>query len=276
MTAPTPQQSASAAAMLSAYLAASSVLRARLLGLVAASYAGQGGYRDAAAAAFVAQAVPAVQAAQQTMAGLTSAYLAHMISSTAGGTAAPVGVPAELLGNLRGVDPAEVYRRPYVQVWTDLSKGKSLDDAVVAGGRRAASLAATDLQMAKTKAAQVVMQDDGRVTGYRRVLVGAHSCALCVLASTRWYSRDDLSPIHNNCDCAVAPLFGGARPSEVPAQQIHDAVARDLGSQYVTAAGKGPINYRDIVVVHDHGEIGPVLTVRGQHWQGPSDIPGVK
>lgn len=280
MTAPTPQQQsqaqpdASTAAMMAAYLGASAALRSRLLAMVAAVYAAQGNYRDAAADAFVAATVPAVQAAQQTMAALTSAYIAHLVAGMAGGTAAPIGVPPEVLSNLRGVDPTEVYRRPYVQVWTDLSQGKSFDDAVAAGGRRAASLAATDLQLAKTKAAQVVMQNDERVTGYRRVLTGPHSCALCVLASTRWYSRGDLSPIHNNCDCAVAPLVGGERPSEVPAQQIHTAVARDLGDKYVKASGKGPISYRDIVVVHDHGEIGPVLTVRGQHFLGPSDIPG--
>ena len=270
MTAPN-----TSAAMLAAYLAATSALRARLLGFVAASYAGQGDYRDAAAAAFVAQTVPAVQAAQQTMASLTSAYLAHMIASTAGGSSAPIGVSADVLSTLRGVDPAEVYRRPYVQVWTDIAQGKDFPAAVAAGGRRAASLAATDLQMAKTKAAQVVMQHDGRVTGYRRVLVGAHSCALCVLASTRWYSRGDLSPIHPACDCAVEPLFGGAQPDEIPAAELHAIVSRDLGANYVSASGaQGPVNYRDIVITHDHGELGPVLGVRGQHFTGPSDIPG--
>lgn len=270
MTAPN-----TSAAMLAAYLAATSALRARLLDFVAASYAGQGDYRDAAAAAFVAQTVPAVQAAQQTMASLTSAYLAHMIASTAGGSSAPLGVSADVLSTLRGVDPAEVYRRPYVQVWTDLAQGKDFPAAVAAGSRRAASLAATDLQMAKTKAAQVVMQHDGRVTGYRRVLVGAHSCALCVLASTRWYSRGDLSPIHPACDCAVEPLFGGAQPDEVPAAELHAVVSRDLGANYVSASGaRGPVNYRDIVITHEHGELGPVLGVRGQHFTGPSDIPG--
>ena len=279
MTAPVDQQTqaqptASTAAMMAAYLAATAALRSRLLAFTAVNFAGQGDYRDAAADAFVAAMVPLVQASQQTMASLTSAYLAHLTSATAGGTTAPVGVPPELLSNLRGVDPAQVYRRPYVQVWTDLSKGKSLDTAVAAGNRRAQSIVATDLQMARTKAAQAVMQNDKRVTGYRRVLVGAHSCALCVLASTRWYSRGDLLPIHPGCDCAIAPLVGGAQPDEIPAAELHAVVSRDLGAQYVKASGAGPVDYREIMVTHEHGEIGPVLGVRGQNFLGPADISG--
>jgi hypothetical protein len=274
VTTPTEQTNTTGAAT-ATYLAAAAALRARLLAYVAALYAAQGNYRDAAAAAFVASAVPAVQAAQQTMAALTSAYLAHLIAATAGGSTTPIGISLDALSSLRGVDPTEVYRRPYVQVWTDLSRGKPFDDAVAAGARRATSLAATDLQLAKTHTAREVMRDDRRVTGYRRVLTGPHSCALCVLASTRWYSRGDLSPIHNNCDCAVEPLFGGARPDEVPAEELHAVIARDLGDKYVSASGRaGPIDYHKILVTHNHGELGPVLTVRDQHFTGPSDIPG--
>ena len=212
MTAPTPQQqtqaqpTASTAAMMAAYLAATAALRSRLLALTAVAFAGQGDYRDAAADAFVAAMVPLVQASQQTMASLTSAYLAHLTSAMAGGTAAPVGVPPEVLSNLRGVDPADVYRRPYVQVWTDLSKGKSLDTAVAAGNRRAQSIVATDLQLAKTRAAGWVMQSDKRVVGYRRVLVGAHSCGMCIVASSVRYHKSNLMPIHPGCVVGSTPV----------------------------------------------------------------------
>jgi hypothetical protein len=195
--------------VLGAYLAATAALRSRLLGAIAVMYAAQGNYRDEAAAAFVAQAVPAVQAAQQTMASLTSGYLAYLVSLAAGGSTRPVAVPASSLTAVRGVDPMEVYRRPYVQVWTNLAQGEAFPDAVVAGAQRAQSLAATDLQLAKTMASQTALRDDSRVTGYRRVLVGAQSCALCVLASTRWYSRGDLLPIHPGCvpDTALIKAF---------------------------------------------------------------------
>lgn len=188
------------AAVLAAYLATSAALRSRLLAIVAAAYAsGTNNYGDAAAAAFVAAAVPAVQAAQRTMASLTSAYLAHLVSAAGGGTSAPVGIPQDALSTLRGVDPAEVYRRPYEQLWTALADGKALPDAVAVGQRRALSLASTDLQLAKTRASQIALTDDRRVVGYRRVLVGTHSCGMCVVASSVRYHKSNLMPIHPGC-----------------------------------------------------------------------------
>ncbi len=277
---------------MAAYLSATAALRSHLLAMVAALYVSQGDYRDAAAASFVGAAVPAVQAAQQTMADLTSAYLAHMVSSAVGGTTAPVGVPAELVRQLRGgIDPAEVYRRPYVQVWTDLSKGKSLGDAVAAGARRAASLASTDLQLAKTAAARQVMHDDRRVVGYRRVLVGAHSCGMCIIASSVRYHKSNLMPIHPGCDCAIAPILGrfdpgrtidsailaeGAAEQALGSQgmklfshndvievgdllsQAHDAVRETFGH---AAADARQIDYRKVIIVREHSELGPMLTV---------------
>lgn len=300
MTAPTdtqPQtpQDAHTAAMMAAYLAATAALRSRLLGIVAATYAGQGNYRDAAAEAFIATVVPLVQAAQQTMGALTAGYLGHLISA-AGGTTAPTAVPHDALSNLRGVDPTEVYRRPYVQVWTDLSQGKSLDDAVAAGSRRAASLAATDLQLAKTRASQIVLTDDRRVVGYRRVLVGAHSCGMCVVASSVRYHKSNLMPIHPGCDCAIAPIMGMYDPGRTIDSAIlsADAQERALGTEGMklfshddvievgdllteahaavreafgsSAADAHRIDYRKVIMVREHGEIGPVLTVADHNF----------
>lgn len=289
-TPPQTAQEASTAAIMTAYLAATAALRSRLLGIVTATYAGQGDYRDAAAGAFVATVVPIMQAAQQTMGALTAAYLSHMIAS-AGGTTAPTAIPRDALSNLRSVDPVEVYRRPYVQLWTDLSRGKSLDDAVAAGERRVTSLVTTDLQLAKTHASQIVLTDDKRVVGYRRVLVGSHSCGMCVVASSVRYHKSNLMPIHPGCDCAVAPIMGLYDPSRTidsamlsaHAQEralgsegmklfghddvievgdllteAHDAVRETFGS---AAADAHRIDYRKVIMVREHGEMGPLLTV---------------
>lgn len=206
MTAPTnpPSQRQvppSAATTAATYLAASTALRSRLLGFVAAQYGAYGDYRDAAAAAFVAAVVPAALAAQQAMASLTSAYLSHVIAAQAGGTYRPPPVPLdEVTGDaLRGVPMDEVYRRPFTSVWIDLSKGKGIEDAARAGAQRAEVIAATDLELARTRMAQRVISADSRVTGYRRVLNGAHSCALCVLASTVRYHKEELMPLHPRC-----------------------------------------------------------------------------
>jgi hypothetical protein len=288
-TAPPPD--ASTAAMTAAYFAATAALRSRLLGFVAMAYAAQGDYRDAAAEAFVLSVVPTVLAAQQVMAGITSAYLAHLIAAAGGGTTTPVGISQDVLSSLRGVDPTEVYRRPYVQVWTELSRGKPLDTAVAAGERRAQSIAATDLQLAKTHAAQEVLSRDHRVVGYRRVLTGATSCGLCVVASTVRYHKRDLLPIHPGCDCAIAPIIGSEDPGrminsailsdtanldnltphgvnvyrhddvlefEGMLDSVHQAV-RDRFGQSATDARS--IDYRKVITVQQHSEIGPILTV---------------
>lgn len=271
MTTPVEQPNITAAAT-AAYLTATATLRTRLLAYVAAVYAAQGDYRDAAAAAFVASVVPAVQAAQQTMASLTSAYLAHLISSASGGSAAPAGIPLEAVSRLRGIDAAEVYRRPYVQVWTDLSHGKPFDAAVVAGERRATNLAVTDLQLAKTHSAREVFSRNSpaAVIGYRRELGGdPHHCALCLLTSSRIYHKAELMPIHPGCSCSPMPVFAGERVPELDPATVHDAIRTQLGDKYVNASGG---NYRDIVVTHDHGELGPVLAVRGQQFTGPPDV----
>jgi hypothetical protein len=248
-----------AAAILATYLAASAALRSRLLALVTSAYAAQGNYYDAAATAFVSSVVPAVQAAQTTMAALTSAYLAHLISAAAGGTTAPVAIPREALSNLRGIDPAEVYRRPYEQVWTALSQGKSLADAVEIGQRRAVSLASTDLQLAKTRASQIAISDDRRVVGYRRVLVGAHSCGLCVVASSVRYRNSDLLPIHPGCVIGSTPVSnvtGTLGNPTLGVNVIKAATRRSYAGKLITiTTARG----QQVTITPNH----PVLTDQG-------------
>lgn len=266
------------AAVAAVYLTATAALRARLLGFVTTAFAGQGDYRDAAAAAFVANVVPMVLAAQQTMVPLTDAYLAHFIATATNTVASPVGIAATSVTGTatRGVNPTEVYRRPYTQVWTDLSRGKTLDQAVAAGQRRAVTIAATDLQLARTRTAQQVLQQSTKhVIGYRRELgPGTHHCAMCLLTSSRIYHKADLMPLHPGCSCTPTPIFRGEEVPEVDPALLHDTVRRDLGDKYVRASGHGPVDYRDIIITRDHGELGPVLAVRGQDFTGPSDIPG--
>jgi hypothetical protein len=230
------------------------------------------------------------------MGSLTAGYLGHLISSSAGGTTAPTAVPLDAFSDLRGVDPTAVYRRPYEQVWTALADGKDFSAAVQAGAQRAGSLAATDLQLAKTRAAQIVLTDDRRVVGYRRVLVGAHSCGMCIVASSVRYHKSNLMPIHPGCDCAIAPIMGTYDPGRTidsailsgSAQeqglgsegmklfghgdvievgdlltQAHDAVRETFGS---AAADAHRIDYRKVIMVRDHGELGPVLTVADHNF----------
>jgi len=259
-----------------AYTAQQAATRTTVLSYLAALWAALTSWRSLDAAAFVAQAVPVITGGQQRTAALTAAYLAHVVRDGGGTPSAPDlgGMSDE---DLRGVPATEVYRRPFTQLWTDLSQGKPLDQAVASAGQRVQSLSATDLQLAKTTASQRILSSSAGVTGYRRVLTGDHSCALCLIASTQRYHRAQLLPIHPQCDCGVLPIFGDHDPGQVIDPDllgaIHDAVATGLGPQYVDSGARSPQDYRKVLITHQHGELGPVLAVRGQKFTGSTDLP---
>lgn len=292
-------------AVVAAYINLVSRARQRVLAALAAQWSQLGSYRDADATKFLASALPLIQAGQQHASALTSGYLATVSGNLTGGSRAPVGVPMDSVTGtaLRGVDPADVYMRPFQQVWYQLSLGKPLDDAVQAGAQRLQAVAGTDLQLATTHTARAVLDQSPHIVGYRRVLTGAENCGLCVIASTQRYHKADLLPIHNFCDCVVAPVVGANDPGQVinssmlttghlPVGQnrqgvdiysadhlldvgdllpaVHSAIKDAFGKS--SADARTAIDYRHVITVHQHGEIGPVLTVKGQKFTGPSAI----
>lgn len=205
-------------------------------------------YRDADIARWVRTVSPVVQAGQVRTAALTDAYLAAYRSEVMGGAVHPVGVPSDVATGARGVPTAEVYARMGPEVWSRLADGLSIDEAIQAGLTRAVKVAATDMQLAKIHAADYVMSADDTVTSYRRVVNGK-TCSLCISAADRTYYRGNLLPIHPGCDCGVQPVYG-ERP---PVVNTSAELADDRG---------------DIEINH-HGELGLVLTVSGQHFEGP-------
>lgn len=86
-----------------------------------------------------------------------------------------------------------------------------------------------------------------------------------------WYSSNN--HIISNCDCGTVPIIGNKDPGqvidEITLEAVHDAIARDLGAQYVDRGARAPLDYRKVVIEHHHGELGAVLGVKGQHVQGP-------
>lgn len=299
------------AAIVANYNTSATSLRTALADAVVQRFDQLTSWRDDDAEAFAAAAAGMVEGAQQAMAAITDAYLAALLSDLLQEDVQPVGV--DLPADLRGVADVDVYRRPFLQIWTDLAGGALLKAAISAGRRRAEGLATTDLQLAKTHASRTVLERQGettgprpggrRVVGYRRVLTGRENCAMCVLASTQRYHVKDLLPIHPACDCAVAPIVG----TQDPGQTINSVTVTE-GAQAVTTTDAGVkvfsgdqlvdigrlleplheeimrrfglsdrggrrIDYRKILTVHEHGEVGPVLAVKGQRFTGPSGIP---
>lgn len=243
-----------------AYVAQVKAIRVRAEAFALARFTA-GEHRDADMERFIAAVVPVILAGRRQVSALTDAYLSRLLSVRSLG---PIDTDA-----LRGVDAREVYARPYQTVWTKLSEGLTYDAAVSAGAARLTDIALADLQLAKTHTTRAVYQSAG-VERYVRTLTGSKNCALCYLASTQTYSSGDLLPIHPGCDCGTRPVGAGDRAAmDRNLTQTHEAVEDRLG---VSDSGGRKPDYRKVLIVREHGELGPVLAVRDQHFTGPGAI----
>lgn len=253
-------------------------IRADVAARVVALWGAYGGLDDASADRFVAAVVPVVEGAQGATAALVAGYMA-VLSRVAIGEAEVIPVrPADVTTEaLRGVPAAEVYRRPIITARTAISEGKSFVEAVAAGQDRLEQIADTDIAMAQRQATLQVVGANDRMTGYRRVLTG-RSCAFCATASTQRYHRRQLAPLHVRCDCGVAPIFGDADPGAVINRKLLKDIkvaAKQGGkgdywtSRHFAVDADGSIKFPE-VKVHQHGELGPVLSAADHKFAGPS------
>lgn len=169
-----------------------------------------------------------------------------------------------------GATDAQVYRRPFVDVYRALDAGKSLTQAIEAGQLRISSIASTDVQLARRNAGFRSISANDKVVGYARTLTGAENCALCYVASTQRYTRGDLMPIHPGCDCGIMPIYGNQDPGqvidEIRLESTHEAIEERFGKTDRSAVGF------EAIQVREHGELGPMLTVADQNFTGPNDI----
>jgi len=273
------QQPDQAAATLAAYQLQSQALRDQIERFIRSLWGSYSEYRQPQMADFARAVTPIVQAGQRNMLSLTIAYLAAVL----GGRVQTVN-PTSVIGAAarNGVDPIEVYQRPFHLVWRQLHdlprREGAIDSAIKSGVERAVSLAQTDLQLTKVQTSQRVLPRNANVVGYRRVLEGPHSCGLCIVASTQRYSTGKLLPIHPGCDCSVEPILGG-QPADLvidPAllSAVHQEIADRFGEANAGARaipGQGGLKYRDVLIEHHHTELGPVLGVRGQDFHDLND-----
>lgn len=287
----------SVTAAVAAYIAAMAKLRATMVATLEGRFRSLGSWRDADAARFQQSVLPLIEGAKITASQLTSGYLQRYMTALAG-SHQPITVnPNQWAGDaLRGVDPADLYQRPFEQLWYQLSQGAPLQDAVDAGINRLQSLATTDIQLAATHTAQQVTTKHTGVVGYRRILTGPYNCGMCIIASTQRYHKADLLPIHPGCDCVVGVILGDQDPGRVinshiltegalssgPNQfgvdiyneehtldagdllpAVHQSVKDTLGK---FAPDGTSIDYRKLILVRNNTEIGPVLTVKGEKF----------
>lgn len=257
------------------YNTAVHVVRQRVETFARMAWLGAGSWRDDDIERLVRLIVPRVQAGQVLTAQLTSAYLASLETVRTGETVAPAPVSREVVTTARGVPAEEVYHRPAVTMYTALANGAQVKDAIQQGVNRLVSLVGTDHQLAKTSQARSSLTGRG-FTYMRRTLTGRENCAMCAIASTQRYRVQNLMPIHPGCDCGVDTVEAGSDPGQVldpeRLETIHAAIENefggtDRGARYLDG-GNSRSDLLDLVTVQEHGEYGPTLTWREQHFTG--------
>jgi hypothetical protein len=186
------------------------------------------GYDEEHVPDWLATVVPVVAVGQRQSVALTDAYLARILRRS------PLGLTLDETTGAAvraGAAPDEVYRRPFVTVWTALKAGTAWQDAVNAGLARAASTATMDVQLAHRAALQAAQDRDTAIFGYRRA-ADADACQFCQTVDGAYVKSAGAMPLHNGCGCGLEPLT-----------EPHRLAAR-------LPSG---------VAVHEHGELGPVL-----------------
>ncbi len=185
--------------------------------------------------------LPVVLASQSVSVALTDAYVARFMGRR------PLGINAqELIGAAarKGADPAEVYQRPFVTLWSKLGEGMVYEEAANAALARATGTAAMDMQLAMRGAADAIEQADDGMYGYQRV-ADASACEFCQAVDGAYVKSGDAMALHNNCGCGLEPL---------------------------TAPHPGAAQLPSGVAVREHGEMGPVLTSPDHDFITQTDI----
>lgn len=239
--------------------------------------------RDADVARIRRLLVPRVQGAQLQVAALTNAYV-RGLAKLDGVAAAVAPIDRDAVVGYRGVAADVVYARPAVETYTALSKGADFAAAKQQGLNRLLGIVSTDIQQARTRQASAAYQRSGYEYTVR-TLTGRENCALCVIASTQRYTvkAGELLPVHPGCDCGQRGIKAAGDPGQVIdpdlLEMTHAMVEAkfgdtDRGARVLPGApGLNPLSdYADLIVTHEHGEFGPTLAWRGEHFTGPSDL----
>lgn len=245
------------------------LIRERVLRYLAAVWSASTSFRDVDVDRIVAAVVPRVHAGMLQVATLTDAAIGQ--AAVRAGVTWTSGVDRTVV-DYRGTPAAEVYRRPAVQLYSELAAGAAFDVARQHALERLLTIAKTDIQQARNRQAATSLSHSGFV-GYRRTLTGAENCALCVIASTQRYTVGDLMPIHPGCDCGVAGFKARSDPGQVLdpelLEEAHQLVEQKFG---VSDRGAREPDYRDFITVNEHGELGPTLAWRDEHFTSAADI----
>jgi hypothetical protein len=228
------------ATLIDTHLQAQARLRQIVATAIATIWQGLGTYNESDQDRFVEVALPIVLAGQTQAVALTEAFILRRLGLT------PLGLDATDLTGAAvrgGVTPEEVYRRPFVNVWTALGKDVLWEAAVNAGEARATASAEMDVQLSHRATYGAVQQATPQIKGYRRRANGG-ACKFCQLVNGAFVKSATAMPLHNRCGCGLDPVMRDVTVTEHP----------------------------ETVAVHQHGELGPMLTDPEHDFTSQSDI----
>lgn len=233
-----------------AYSRTRATTRQTLVSRIVGLWRGLGSWNRSDIDRFAPPAARLVRAGQLQEARLALGYL-DRVSRLRTGRPSPTVRLDQIPGRSNRVPLQDVYTRPFVWTWTEMAEDDDLDqaDAAERAVQRLERSIEVDLQTVSRNTADAVIEEDDRITGYRRVLSDkSNHCDLCVIASTHRYNRGDLLPIHPACACTVEPIYESEDIDDEESE-----IDRQLEEAYARAAE------RTTVVVLDHGEYGPYL-----------------
>jgi hypothetical protein len=235
---------------------------------------------NAAAAASAAQ----VDLASRRARRLTRSFVMRQLELIA---AAPDNLPPIVDTYERGGAPVvEVYKRPARQLEHKIRQNlktiekktgkpqqwpeRVSDDEWKTFTERLTTIVSDDLAATARDEAQQIMWSAPKIIGYRRVIHPEFSttgtCGLCVAASSRFYTKSELMPLHGNCKCTISPMTA----TQDLGLQLNK---EDLAKLYNAAGSTYAEDLKRITVqIQEHGELGPILTRKGDHFRNVAQV----
>jgi hypothetical protein len=260
-------------------------LTADVVARVEAIWDQTGGLTEADARRFRRAVTPVSIASQRATRQLVISYLQSLAQQL---TDERIPYRVADIIDVRGITSEVEWQRPIVEARMAIARENPFDEAIRRGRQRAADLARADVMLTQRATTAAALSADSRVVGYRRVLTGV-SCVFCATVSTQRYKSSELMPVHQHCDCTVAPIIGTEDPGRVVNADLLDRL-RTLGPQYWMQRGYGVDEDGNVfvranstsnewsdrltpqVAVREHGEFGPVLVDPLDNFTGPQDL----
>lgn len=252
-----------------AFAVSRSLLAAQAVGAADELVSGFGDWYDTAAIRELCKAIVArVRGSQKQTAAITDAYLSRVASGMTGRRIAPVGT-IDVRDLRQNVTAEGAYGRVADHYRWRVSEGDEPDVAQLAAVNRAKVVAETDTDLAFRAMANSFMEERN-ASGYRRIIRPERStygtCGLCVVAADRVYTKSELLPIHNRCKCTVLPIIGDNDPGR-------ELNRDDLKAIYKAAGGTERKKLQATrVTINEHGELGPILTRKGDEFRDPKQV----